>query len=392
MSEEVNWSELPEELLQKIAVHLFSDTELISFRSVCRTWRSSAADKRFPSRRLIRLSPLVHRERAHHHGAFLSRATYFRVTLPLASVQRAWMIKVEELESGKRRLLSPLSRLPINHSCQILDLLKFGVSEIEEGYAVKCFQKERTVSGFQRVAMVTVAGETQVLGIGCDGKLRYWNGEIWIKIKNQADTLCDITVHRGITYVIDINGIVWWLHSFGLVQYSPPLHSHGNDKSFVESRGELYVVDRFMKGKARKGRAIADAFRQQFGIRCLHAFIQDTDGARPCNIVKECEFETVSFKVYKLDEEWGRWMEVKSLGDRAFVMATDCCFSVSALEFNGCLENSIYFTDEDEDEQKPGFGLNGHDLRVFKLDDGSITYLKSFYNHFQMFFPSFLET
>ncbi|KAL9861182.1 hypothetical protein AtNW77_Chr1g0066091 [Arabidopsis thaliana] len=50
-----------------------------------------------------------------------------------------------------------------------------------------------------------------------------------------------------------------------------------------------------------------------------------------------------------------KWIEVKSLGDNAFVIATDTCFSVLAHEFYGCLQNSIYFTDNKD---------------IFKLDNG----------------------
>ncbi|CAL9239419.1 unnamed protein product [Arabidopsis halleri] len=73
------------------------------------------------------------------------------------------------------------------------------------------------------------------------------------------------------------------------------------------------------------------------------------------------EFKKV---VYKMDEELAKWKEVKSLGDNAFVMATDTCFSVLAHEFYGCLQNSIYFTDNEEKVEKV--------IKVFKLDNATL--------------------
>ncbi|CAA0317754.1 unnamed protein product [Arabidopsis thaliana] len=79
-----------------------------------------------------------------------------------------------------------------------------------------------------------------------------------------------------------------------------------------------------------------------------------------------------------MDEELAKWIEVKSLGDNAFVIATDTCFSVLAHEFYGCLQNSIYFTDNKD---------------IFKLDNdnGSIEIMSELSQScFQMFVPSFL--
>ncbi|XP_024016559.1 F-box protein At2g17690-like [Eutrema salsugineum] len=56
---------------------------------------------------------------------------------------------------------------------------------------------------------------------------------------------------------------------------------------------------------------------------------------------------TVGFKVYGIHEELGKWVEVNSVGDNAFLVATDYGFSVLANEFYGCLGNSIYFTNKE---------------------------------------------
>ena len=75
--------------------------------------------------------------------------------------------------------------------------------------------------------------------------------------------------------------------------------------------------------------------------------------------------ELIGFKVYRFDEEWGRWELNESLGDRAFVLGNDCCFSIMAKELSGYKRNCIYFTDQNE-------------TRVFSLEDNSVGCLSYF--------------
>ena len=43
----------------------------------------------------------------------------------------------------------------------------------------------------------------------------------------------------------------------------------------------------------------------------------------------------IDFRVYKMNEEIGEWVPLKSLGDRVILIGLDCVFSVSAKEFPG---------------------------------------------------------
>ena len=89
----------------------------------------------------------------------------------------------------------------------------------------------------------------------------------------------------------------------------------------MESRGELYVVDRFFDEERRFDHRLREY--------------------RVCP-------KTFTFDVYKLDQERGCWVTVKNLGDRVFILGKDSSFSVSATEFSGCKGNCIYFTYEDD--------------------------------------------
>ncbi|CAH2051410.1 unnamed protein product [Thlaspi arvense] len=325
-----------------IAVCLFSVIELKSFRSVCRSWRSSAFDNPFRSRPLIELKLLDPTENASQQGnAFLSGAAFFRVT-PSSSPNQGWLIKSDtDLNSGKFRLLDHFSRIPLKHRCKSINLLRFNVSEIQEAYVVHDRRMDEPDPGFKRVVLATVQGGDHALGVGWDGRIRFWSGRIWTILKDQLAEFTDV--------------------------YGPPLDESitGSDcrnLSFVQHGGELYIVDRILKE--------GDTLDPNVFYVCA----VDDDG----NQIGETSPKTIGFKVYKMDEDMGKWVEVKSLGDDAFVMATDTCFSVSAGEFHGCLKNAIYFADK---ECK---------IRVFKLEDASITRATSTeQNCFKMFAPSF---
>ncbi|KAJ6682307.1 BINDING PROTEIN putative-RELATED [Salix koriyanagi] len=77
----------------------------------------------------------------------------------------------------------------------------------------------------------------------------------------------------------------------------------------------------------------------------------------------------VDFRVYKLDEEWGTWVDIKSLDDRIFILGIDCSFSVSCRDLNGGKGNCIYFL---YDSLRFGNGMGGGAIHVFRFEDRSI--------------------
>ncbi|KAG7585917.1 F-box-like domain superfamily [Arabidopsis thaliana x Arabidopsis arenosa] len=257
-----DWSNLPEELLNLIAARLFSIVELKRFSSICTSWRSSVSDVNrnnpFPNRPLIHFNPIPPSETIQHDddfysfepGAFLSRAAFFRVTLS-SSPRKGWMIKSDvDINSGRFRLLDPLSRFRLRNSSESIDLLQFTISEIREAYAVLNDAKGRIpIFGFQRSALVKVKqGEDHhhgVLGIGRDGKINYWYGNVLKELEKMGDHFSDIIVHKGVTYVLDIQGIVWLINSdLEISMFETSLdenitNSYWGDLRFVEGCGEL---------------------------------------------------------------------------------------------------------------------------------------------------------
>ncbi|KAL8479723.1 hypothetical protein ACS0TY_026597 [Phlomoides rotata] len=80
-------------------------------------------------------------------------------------------------------------------------------------------------------------------------------------------------------------------------------------------------------------------------------------------------YKTVDFYVYKLDVDAKEWVEVDSLDDRAMILGGNHTTMMSTLELE---KNAIYFTDDFWVELDEGCMHGGHDIGVFRLEDGSI--------------------
>ncbi|KAG7594224.1 hypothetical protein ISN45_Aa01g029930 [Arabidopsis thaliana x Arabidopsis arenosa] len=340
----VGWSDLHEDLIDLLANNLSSNINLLRFRSICKPWRSTIATKKRLHNHFERNLPTFKKKKT-----VVFPSTFFRVTLPSPCPNKGWLIKNRQVsESSKNNLLSPLSGKPITPSDKTLDLLKLGVSEIRQSYNVQYLTKiTKRVSGRDViVGYKSSANSARVVFLNnmffvVDFKNEIWcckSGEEsrrWTRINNEeAKGFLDIILHKGKVYALDLTGAIWWisLSELSIYQFGPstPLDYYDIDnckeKRFVEYRGDLCVLHRFCK-KFRVNRVLIE--------------------------------RTVGFKVYKMDKNLVKWVEVSSLGDKALIVATDSCFLVLASEYYGCLENAIYFND-------------GEDVSVFKLDDGSI--------------------
>ncbi|XP_057444787.1 F-box protein At2g26160-like [Lotus japonicus] len=203
---------------------------------------------------------------------------------------------VGESQSAPLRLLNPFFNNSQPHktnpSPKTLNLVKFRVVELAEAFALW-----RHDSFFHK-GVVFPNFPCMVDAIGFGGKLhvRKTEDEIWRIMNLDYDETCyeDIIIYKGNVYILDIKGTIFWIDpsSLKLVQYSRSLgRSYGIRKEMVECNGSLYVVD-----------------------------IMN---------IQERYFEAC-IQVYKIDEEWGRWENVKNLGDVLFVLGKDSNFSLSA--------------------------------------------------------------
>ncbi|KAG7572321.1 hypothetical protein ISN44_As09g006920 [Arabidopsis suecica] len=393
------WTDLPEELIDLTAKRFSSNIDVVRIRSICKSWRSAVATKQNSFQR--HNLPFSNK----NIETLLSPTTFFRVYVPSSGSYKGWLIRTKQVSaSSKISLLSPFSRQLLDPSQETLDLLKFGVSEIRKSYEIHIFDKDliQSVKGKIGPSHRVVFLDNLFFAVGEDDKI--WcckSGEessrIWTEIKNQVEDFSDIILHRGQVYALDLTGAIWWINlsQLSLVKFTPPtppVNYYGCDscnKRLVEFCGNLCIVHQLRVKRA--------------------------------NIEK-----TVGFKVYKMDEDVAKWVEVRSLGDKALIVARDSCFTVVALEYHGCLRNSIYFIDNvkrSDDEARKYFkhhndsseseyhgllknyiyfndndgeycddGVNGEAVKMFKLGDGSIIHMTDIFSHscFHMFSPPFL--
>ena len=57
-------------------------------------------------------------------------------------------------------------------------------------------------------------------------------------------------------------------------------------------------------------------------------------------------YQTVALEVYKFDQRYLKWKEVKNRGDNVFFLGMNSSLSLSTQNFFGCKANCLYFTDD----------------------------------------------
>ncbi|KAF9682133.1 hypothetical protein SADUNF_Sadunf05G0076500 [Salix dunnii] len=327
------WADLPVEVLDMISKCLDSRLDFLCFRAVCTSWRYSASlpsfDQEVP-RLILKLPPPFHADAILMQTAVCRIEPISKLHISFFPFSRSWLVKVGQSKYGKLQLLNPLTNHKIKYSPTSLNLIDFKFVQLNKAFSLQRLRRS-LVSGITKFVPFPMSSSYSniekfgILAI-CQGKLGYWkSGDVdWTLLGDMNLQYEDIIVWKDQFYVIDTWGTVYWIHpSLKVIQYSPPLYGCGKQKNLVDSCGDLYVVDRYLDGEMR---------------------------------------------VYKLDEELGTWVDVKSLDDQIFVLGTDCSFSISCREFNGGKGNCIYFMDGDD---HAGRGLTAGSIHVFQFEDRS---------------------
>lgn len=212
-----------------------------------------------------------------------------------------------------------------------------------------------------------------LLTIHVSGKLAmYRSGDKrWNIIHEMPSPYDDVILFAGDFYAVDSTGraVLVGLSPSNVGLVARPVF--GGDKKFlVESSGELLMVDIYLSMAASTevdmGGQNYDAF-EQFDL-CM--------GER-----------TVRFKVFKLDREEKKWVEVNSLDDRVLFLGDDCTFSASASDLS-CCRNCIFFTDNffyTDGEEDVVF--RGRDIGVYDMENGSIAALTDNPEYSKLFWP-----
>ncbi|XP_030464004.1 F-box protein At2g26160-like [Syzygium oleosum] len=362
MERSVPWSELPTELWSMIGKKLDTRVDIDQFRSVCSPWRSSI--------------PPVSESKLRIGGTLISQCMVYLLELPPTSPKdsqcppshEGWLIKITEDKDlsgrGRVQLSNLLSSRPIFKGGtfpEVLCTMDYRVTEIfVERYLIG--KKGACYPGAARKVIMlpdspwAALEETSVVGIFGRGRLKCWKhgDEDWNAMDNPNSPYDDLIAYKGQFYVVDRFGTVSWINpSFKMVQFSPPVCGNGNGgdwKHLVESGGDLYVVDRYCNEFSTIGRIRAGAVREAAG-----------------------------FKVYRLNQEWGKWDEIRNLGDVALFLGDHSCFSVSVKGFGRCKGNCIYFTEIN--------ATRGGKVQVFNMEDGSIKRASYSPDHLRILWP-----
>lgn len=335
-----NWSNLDEELLADIADHIDCLSNLKKFRSVCRTWRSSAC---FSTHLLYSTLP---RQILTNHYVFRSLlgcenrlkflvGSVVYLIQPLNQIpnnsQKFWVVSLEESNPGLLQIRYPLTKIPIDNIPKnfpkLLNSLDFRVSLIGKGFKF-CFsdgsegvfgnwcawKTSRNWNSYPTITKVVLYNESDLEGVfdhafvvlwldqgGVLGALRLGN---WYYL-GDVDGVCfdDIVNFKGKVCAIDSKGVAYLIdgrESRKMNAISGPVcagDASDRRKLLVESHGKLYII------------------------------------------VREC----YKFRVYRLNEGKHKWDEVNSLEDRILFVTFDGCYFVEAHDIVGCRGNCIFF-------------------------------------------------
>ncbi|KAI8536908.1 hypothetical protein RHMOL_Rhmol10G0293300 [Rhododendron molle] len=347
------WSELPPELLASIGKRLPTRIDVLRFRSVCSSWRSSLPFGTWPPPLPLTVPFPIEPHFSPHPRCHCSvaEATVYRlqpVHNPSDSPPKAWIIKVSEnLPKGKMRLLNPLSMdiitpLPQNFPTRI-DLSQFRISEICRSCSLgltydfdnpdyinqfSMAQKHQGMVNSVQKAVFFDDLTAVVIHIYSDVAVLRLGEERWTQLVRHRGNYRDLIKFKGKVYAVNHWGeslmIDSSLNMREFSSFDSPFNlPMGNEKHLLESCGELWLLDRGWRGLS------GNVWYYQHKHTML----------------KKVQKEEIWFKAYKLNEEEHKWVEVPDLGDRILFAGRDCSFSVSAADFEGCncKGNCVFF-------------------------------------------------
>ncbi|XP_027343354.1 F-box protein At2g26160-like [Abrus precatorius] len=325
------WSNLPNDLVEHIVKLFHSPIDLLLFRSVCSTWRSSSSlsnnifhSPLFP---LKLPTPTCIDPDLRPSSILLTQSTIYKISKPSKTMNtRSWLVRVEKLSTcaGKVCLKDPLSPSLFgsftNHKFpKVWNLLNLRVSEVSKAYELKFDGHQSwacSTSMFKKVVASDMRDNLSVIALHRRGKLGVCrvSEKKWTQIKdNQVwNKYIDITYHNNKFYAVDVKGLCLSVDcsQSQKVRYNAP----------PGTRSEFQYYD-------DRGRYLVNSLG--------NLLLVDNPPVRGCN---------VHFNVYRLNEDEGQWIPVDNLGDQALFLGDDCSFSVSAGDLVGCKSNCIYFT------------------------------------------------
>lgn len=140
------WSKLPNDILLLIAKRLETRIDLLHFRSVCTSWRSSV-----PPRKPHWLKIPIYDTQVADHFCLSERTIYLiesRENPDQTTPPDCWFIKIREDKFGRKHPLHPLTNFKITRSTAFrkvyLSCSKFQVHEWSTEYVLQYTPKDKT--------------------------------------------------------------------------------------------------------------------------------------------------------------------------------------------------------------------------------------------------------
>ncbi|XP_060196254.1 F-box protein At2g26160-like [Lycium barbarum] len=360
----VNWAELPGDLIGRIAKRVKVMEDFITFRAVCTSWRAAASKDLFDV-----LSPqvpllmLADKDDDYREFYSLSKKKVSRIFLPEARGRdcfptEGWLFTVSN--TGEMNLLHPFSRtqiqLPPEES--LLDLCIPDPNHEDEipGYRIVNAVLSANPSHTSDYALVVSYRALECL-------LAFWRpGDLKWTCIIYGSNVCLVSsmiYNNGRFYAADVHSCeVWVFDILGL-----------RSSIILQPIIELHLLPSLQAGIFRE---ISWFYLVEVcgAVLLVSRFIDE-----------RATFETVKFKVYKLDVIKGELMEeeINNLGDSTiFLGLGGAASSVDSTKFTGVKANHIYFTDQFYYPKRlvTGEGGGGRDMGAYNLEDGKI---ESFY-------------
>ncbi|GAV56692.1 DUF295 domain-containing protein, partial [Cephalotus follicularis] len=374
----VDWTQLPQDIIETISKNLRIYTDYLNFRWVCHTWRSSTPKIPHhlpPQLPLLMVSQSPQQQQPHQS----SRCAFFNISnnklrflnLPELSHRnrhcgssQGWLIILDE--SPIVLLLNPLTRAKIYLPplSSFPHIVRFSYSDMGSEYGLRSPSGgHRTLDSNQmrdrfikKVVLSSSPSEgTDFVAIAIlnnSGGLAYCrNGDTgWTIIQDAHSYYEDVISYKGVFYAVDKFGEIAVCNvrggHVGVSFIETPSQIGGDMQYLVELGGEFLLVTRFIH---------------------LEPDIE------PNHLV----FRTKRFEVFRLDRTERKWERLTNLGEQMLFLGRNSSLSLSAADFPGCVGNCIYYTDNNLETHYNGV-FGEHDVGLFNLSDGSIEPLSCF--------------
>jgi len=334
---EANWSELPKKLLNLITERLDDDHDVISFLSVCSTWRSSPVSNHHHHHPRVpfQLPPHINAESISFECDVYQNSLLLIKPPQQQQNLHPWLIRTQKNFHGHTQLFHPLC--PSNSSSSYclpyeLDFNKFSsvylgtdfFLDIKKSYfkpsanpLVYSYENPLAeflpLGRFKKVVAVTCQGEPLALGtLNHDGHPILFRccEERWTPMPHMSMCFQDICVFKKRFCVVNKGGRTFAIGPDYSVQLVAEylVNGGGDVKFLVESEGELLLVDIYHS-------------------HCVG--FPGEDGFR--------------LDVFRLDEKAKKWIKLTSLGDRVLFLGNGCSFFASASDLSVVKGNCVIF-------------------------------------------------